>query len=475
MTSDGLVHEGARIVDGASGAVLGGAELRDRVDRIAEGMAALPPGVVFARTGIDVDGVLRYLGAMAAGRAVALLDPAVDAAVLAELVRRFRPAAVVGVAPGGVRIDNGGNGNGVDGGYREADVGGAAWVRVDADGVTPHPELAVLLATSGSTGNPKLVRLSRAAVLANARSIATALRLADAEVAPTSLPLHYSYGLSVLNSHLVTGATVLVEGSGVLGRGFWRAVTEHRATSLAGVPYHYELLRRLRFDPAQHPTLRTLTQAGGRLRPDRITEFAGKMHAVDGRMYVMYGQTEACARMAVLPAERITDKLGSAGQAIPGGEFRIHTAAGETTEPDVSGEVLYRGPNVMMGYAETEAELASGDQHDGLLATGDLGYLDRDGFLYLTGRSKRIGKIFGNRVNLDDIERLLGEHTAAAVAGPDKVVVHLERADADTCRTATRFLADRLHLHPTGFDVRPVDALPLLANGKVDYRTLEES
>lgn len=486
---DGLVHADARIVDGATGDVLAGSALRARIERIAEAMAALPPGVVFARTGIDVDGVLRYLGAITAGRAVALLDPAVDSAALGELVRRFRPAAIVGVRPGGVRNGNGGNGStsggsdgwidgvdvGVGGGYRGADVGGAAWVRADADGVTPHPELAVLLATSGSTGNPKLVRLSRAAVLANARSIADALRLDAAEVAPTSLPLHYSYGLSVLNSHLITGATVLVEGSGVLGRGFWRAVTEHRATSLAGVPYHYELLRRLRFDPARYPTLRTLTQAGGRLHPERITEFAGKMHAVDGRLYVMYGQTEACARMAVLPAERITDKLGSAGRAIPGGEFRIRTADGDTGEPGVSGEVLYRGPNVMMGYAETEAELATGDEHGGLLATGDLGHLDADGFLFLTGRAKRIGKIFGNRVNLDDVERLLTEHTAAAVAGPDQVIVHLERADADSCRAATKFLADRLHLHPTGFDVRGIDALPLLANGKVDYRALEES
>lgn len=461
---DGLVHADARLLD-AGGTSLGGEELRGRVGELAARLGELPPGVLFARTDIDVASVLRYLGAFAAGRAVALLDPSLDDGLLSSLITKFRPAAVLGGAPGSA----------LPAGYRVGDLGGAAWLRTDPHGVAPHPELAVLLATSGSTGSPKLVRLSRSAVLANARSIAEALRLDADEVAPTSLPLHYSYGLSVLNSHLVTGATVLVERSGVLGRPFWRAVEEHKATSLAGVPYHYEMLRRLRFDPAKYPSLRTLTQAGGKLRTERVSEFAGKMRAVDGRMYVMYGQTEATARMAILPAERLADKLGSAGRAIPGGEFRIRTDDGvETADPEVSGEVIYRGPNVMMGYAETEAELAARDQRDGVLATGDLGYLDGDGFLFITGRLKRIGKVFGTRVNLDDIENLLRGQAAAVVPGDDKVVVHLEGADSDTCRATAKSLAERLHLHVSGFDVRRIDALPLLASGKINYRALEE-
>ena len=308
-----------------------------------------------------------------------------------------------------------------------------------------------------------MVRLSRSAVLANARSIAEALGIGEDEVAPTTLPLHYSYGLSVLNSHLVAGAAVLVDGSGLMARTFWRSVDAHGATSLAGVPYHYEILRRLRFSPAAHPRLRTLTQAGGALRPDLVAEFAALMDEAGGRLFVMYGQTEATARMAVLPPDRLGDRPGSAGVPIPGGSFTI-----------VDGEIVYRGPNVMMGYAETDAELAGGDDLGGVLRTGDLGHLDEEGFLHVTGRVKRIGKVFGVRVNLDDVERwLAGSAGAAVVPGDDRIAVFLVQADDATRGAAARELAARLHTRSDAFDVRAVEALPRLPNGKVDYRLLE--
>ena len=442
-----LLHPDARLLDATSGELLGGAALRDRVGTLAAELAALPPGVLFARCGLDVPSVLNYLSAFTAGRAVAMIDTSVEAETVAALVDRFRPAAVLGAdpeipAPAGYSGD---------------------WRRISPDGVPPHPDLAVVLPTSGSTGNPKFIRLSRSAVLANAGSIAEALGLTAAEIAPTSLPLNYSYGLSVLNSHLFVGATVLVEGTGIMSRAFWTAVTEHRATSLAGVPYHYEMLRKLKFDPAKYPSLRTLTQAGGKLSTDRIAEFAAKMHAVGGQLFVMYGQTEATARMAILPAARVLDKLGSAGLAIPGGRFSIR-----------DGEVIYHGPNVMMGYAEHEAELAEPDQLGGTLATGDLGHLDEDGYLYITGRLKRIGKVFGNRVNLDDVEQLLKAHgVAAAVPGGDKIVIWLEGGEAESCRAVAKHLSERLHQHVSGFDVRGIDTLPLLSSGKIDYRALE--
>ena len=451
-----LLHPDARLLDATSGEAFAGAALLAEVDRAAARVRTLPAGVLFARMDVDAASVLRYLGAWHAGRAVALLDPALDADLLAGLIERFQPAAVLnpsGPAPAG---------------YDEN------WVRA-SDGVEPHPDLAVLLPTSGSTGNPKLVRLSRAAVLANAEAIAEVLGIDADEVAPTSLPLHYSYGLSVLNSHLVRGATVVVEPTGVMGRPFWTAVERYGITSLAGVPYHYEMLRRLRFDPAKYPSVRTLTQAGGRLRTELVAEFNDTMLAVGGRMFVMYGQTEAAPRMSTVPAERLAEKLGSAGPALPGGAFSVRLDDGvETTEPGVTGEVLYRGPNVMMGYAESAAELADGDVSGGLLATGDLGHLDADGYLFITGRLKRIGKVFGNRVNLDDLERILGGTVAAVPAG-DKVVVFVEGADRHATKAAAKALSERLHLHVTGFDVRSAESLPLLTNGKIDYRSLEAS
>jgi len=236
-------------------------------------------------------------------------------------------------------------------------------------------------------------------------------------------------------------------------------VVEHGVTSMAFVPSQYEMLRRLRFDPAKYPTLRTLTQAGGRLRTELVTEFAQKMATVGGRLFVMYGQTEAGPRMATLPSDRLADKLGSVGPALPGGTFTIE-----------NGEVVYRGPNVMMGYADTAADLAKGDEQGGVLHTGDLGRIDEDGFLHLTGRSKRMGKVFGVRINLDDVEK---NFPVAAVAGDDQLIVFAQGLADSDARALRSKIADWLGTHVTGVVVRGVDALPLLPNGKVDYRALE--
>ncbi|MGN9836597.1 AMP-binding protein [Nonomuraea sp. H19] len=430
-------HPRARlVVAGNRESCLTGDELVHHVTRTAEALARLRPGPLFCGMRNNLMSVLRYLAAWRSGRAIALLDPDLSAGTLADLVGRFRPAALLG--------------------FTHATDGSPPARRGAPE---PHPDLAVLLATSGSTGNPKLVRLSRQAVLANAAAITTALSITADEVAPTSLPLHYSYGLSVLNSHLAAGATVMLTEAGLLERSFWTHLDAHRCTSLAAVPYQYEMLRRLRYDRSEHPTVATLTQAGGRLSPELVMEFAGKAD----RFFVMYGQTEATARIAVLPPDRLADKPGSVGLAVPGGRLAID-----------DGEVVYHGPNVMMGYAETAEDLAGGDALGGVLRTGDLGRLDSEGFLYLTGRLKRIAKIFGIRVNLDDVERLLRDAgPVAATSGDDRVTVWAEGLDAAGCAGLARRLGAELQVHWSGFDVRGVDRLPLLATGKVDYRALE--
>lgn len=458
-----LLGDGARIVDLAAGRAL---DLTAAVPAAAEELAALPEGVLFVRTAVDVQGLIRYLAAFESSRAVALIDPALSVESLAKLVERFRPGAVLAAPeceppPGYLGKDG-------------------HWVRAETDGVRPHPDLAVLLATSGSTGKPHFARLSRHALLSNAQAIAEVLGIGPEDVAPTSLPLHYSYGLSVLNSHLVRGATVVLQPAGLLDDDFWDAVTEHGCTSLAAVPYHYEMLRRLEFDPARYPRLHTLTQAGGRLRPELVTEFDTKMRTAGGGFFVMYGQTEAAPRMATMPADRLAEKPGSVGPALPGGAFGIrHNDGTETTHPKITGEVIYRGPNVMMGYAEDAGRLALGDELDGVLATGDLGYLDEEGFLFVTGRLKRIGQVFGNRLSLDDLEQAvcatgLGVDIVAAVPAGDKVVLFAEGAARDICKDISLALADRLHLHSSGFDVRAIDTVPRMASGKVDYQSLTD-
>ena len=465
---DELVGPGARLVDAGSGCVLAGAALRARVDSLADELRRLAAGVLFVRMRTDLSSVLRYLGAFTARRPVALLDAAQPD--LAALTARFAPVAVLG-APVGAAPPRG---------YRHADVAGPAWVRIGS-AAPPHPALAVLLSTSGSTGDPRLVRLSRAAIVANADAIAEVLDISADDLAVTSLPLHYSYGMSVLNSHLRRGAGILIESSGVAERAFWQAVGTYRATALAGVPFHYDMLDLLRIDLTAYPSLRVLTQAGGRLPPGRAVDFERRLRAVGGRFHVMYGQTEAGPRMATMPAGGIADKPGSVGPALPGGEFRILTDNGvETARPGTAGEIIYRGPNVMMGYAEQAADLVLGDLNGGLLRTGDLGWLDEEGFVYVTGRLSRIGKVYGVRVNLDDVERLLrcgpgARIRSAAVDRGDRVAVFLENgSDQQRCWAAAE-LAKRTRTHPSAFDVRSVPVLPLLASGKVDYRALAQA
>ncbi|GAA2694054.1 AMP-binding protein [Actinoplanes palleronii] len=404
-----LLHPDARVIDAGTGEELT-AEL---IDAAAAALAG--ERLLFLPMSSTVGSVARYLAALRLDVPVVLLDPDADHT---ELIARYTTDEV-------------------------------------------HPDLALLLTTSGSTGNPKLVRLSRAAVLANAEQVAESLGVTGDDVAITTLPLFYSYGMSVLHSHLLRGATVVLERTGIMQRDFWAAVNEHRVTSMAFVPYQFEMLRRLRFDPATYPSLRTITQAGGRLRTDLVAEFAARMDAAGGRMFVMYGQTEAAPRMATLPPEQITAKLGSVGLPMPGATFTI--------EDD---EVVYRGPNVMMGYAETAADLVKGDEQGGVLRTGDLGRLDDEGFLFLTGRLKRMGKVFGVRINLDDVER---EFPVTAVAGDDKLHVFAEGIGADEARALRTKIAEWLGSHFTGIDVRVIEALPLLPNGKTDYRALEAS
>jgi acyl-CoA synthetase (AMP-forming)/AMP-acid ligase II len=464
-----LVAPGARLIDPVSGEVLSGGVLHGRIATVEQAYAELPPGVIFARTGLSIPSVLRYAGAFAAGRPVALLDPALDPLVLADFIHRFEPAAVIGLSEGGPGTTPGP----VPKPYLlvEHEALGPTWVRESASAARPHHDLAVLLATSGSTGDPKFVRLSRAAVLANAHAIGQALGIDGTEVAPTSLPLFYSYGMSVLNSHLVAGASVLVVDGGVLGREFWQAVEEYGATSLAGVPYHYEMLNRIRWTPTKYPSLRTLTQAGGKLRDELILAFHEKS---GGRFFVMWGCTEASPRLTTLPAHELPARVGSVGPALRGGSFTVRTDDGETAQPGVMGELVYRGPNVMMGYATGAVDLVRGDDHGGVLRTGDLGYVDADGYVWLTGRVSRFGKVFGVRVNLHDIEdRARDAGPVAAVSGPDKVVIYVEGITDEAARALVDRLAERLRLHRTGFDVRTIERLPQLSSGKIDYPGLE--
>ena len=341
-----------------------------------------------------------------------------------------------------------------------------------------YAELALLLTTSGSTGSPKFVRQSYSNIQANAESIAQYLELNETERPITTLPMNYTYGLSIINSHLLVGATILMTDFSLMEKGFWEFFKREEATSFGGVPYTYEILKKLRFFRMEMPSLRTMTQAGGKLSPELHKEFAEYAKEQGKKFVVMYGQTEATARMAYLPAERSLEKYGSMGIAIPGGRFTLVDVEGQPIiEPDITGELIYEGPNVTLGYAECLEDLEKGDERHGRLVTGDMAKMDEDGFFYIVGRKKRFLKIYGNRVNLDEVERMLktkfDAYDFACGGEDDRLFVFVTTPDDNVKAEIKKFLAEKTGLNQKAFIVQYIEQIPKNEAGKTLYVKLE--
>ena len=335
-------------------------------------------------------------------------------------------------------------------------------------------DLGLLLSTSGSTGDSKLVRLSYSNILANAQSIVEYLEIDSHERAVTSLPMNYTYGLSVINSHVLAGATLLLTDVSVLQRPFWDFMSEQAATSFAGVPYTYQMLKRLRIMQMDLPALKTLTQAGGRLGPELHEEFGRWAAETDRRFFIMYGQTEATARMSYLPWDKCLDKVGSIGIAIPGGRFDLLDEDGTAVESGEDGELVYTGANVSLGYARTREDLAKGDEREGVLHTGDIARCDEDGYYYVTGRASRFLKLFGKRTNLVSCEEMV-EHkfgcTCVCSGHDDLLVAYVtQEGIEDDVRS---YLSESLGVHPSAVRSRYIAEIPRSSSGKVLYSELE--
>jgi long-chain acyl-CoA synthetase len=425
---------GIALIDGAAGRSWTYTELAAAVRSMAVALTSECKALVVCFCRPDAESVVGYLAALAAGHAVMLLDAEADAEVIDGLLDRYRPEFVL------------------RGGHCERRPGAAAGAL--------HEDLAVLLCTSGSTGSPKLVRLSTRNLDANAAQIVEFLEIDSDERAIQTLPIHYSYGLSVLNTHLLARATIVLTLASIVRPEFWKTIVRYECTSFAGVPYTFAMLARIGFERMRVPSLRTLTQAGGRLAHEKVITFAKFMRARGGRLVVMYGQTEATARIAYVPPERLLEKPGSIGIPVPGGRLSLAH----------DGELIYQGPNVMLGYATERADLARSDVNCGILATGDLATVDRDGYFSIVGRKRRIAKLCGLRINLDELETLLvGETRVAALEIDEKLVILWEAATEPAAADLARKVGRRLALPTSFIEVREVDQIPVTSAGKTDY------
>lgn len=335
--------------------------------------------------------------------------------------------------------------------------------------------LALLLTTSGSTGSPKFVRQSYENIKANTESIIEYLELDSSECPITTLPMNYTYGLSIINTHLSVGATILLTDKTLMQKEFWQFFKEQKATSFGGVPYTYEMLNKLRFFRMDLPYLRTMTQAGGKLTPELHEKFAKYAKDSGKKFIVMYGQCEATARMGYLPPDKAVEKKGSMGIAIPGGKFRlIDTEGNEISSPHTTGELVYEGANVTLGYAEKAEDLAKGDERGGVLETGDMAQFDEDGYYYIVGRKKRFLKIYGNRVNLDEVDRLIKgkyEIEVASAGVDDHMFIFL--TDKTVASEIKDYISKTTKLNPAAFKTVVIDEIPKNDAGKIRYTELE--
>ncbi|MBY8852078.1 AMP-binding protein, partial [Saccharothrix sp. MB29] len=303
------------------------------------------------------------------------------------------------------------------------------------------PDTALLLSTSGTTGSPKAVRLSYDAMAENADAIVRALGVTSAERAPTTLPITHAYGLSVVNSHLSAGASIVLTDRSPLSLALWDQVTRAGATSFAAVPTTYAAFGPAHVNLLERTEIRTMTQAGARLGDELTMRLVRMMQRRQGRFFPMYGQTEATSRITCLDQAALPDRLGSVGTAVPGGVVTIAPVEAHGRAAPGVGAVHSRGRGVMGGSAPGRHDLGRGAEVD-VLDTGDLGYL-RDGYLYLTGRTKRIVKVLGVRTSLDDLERMVerSDHPSAVVSDDD-VVYLFGAGDPDVHEQQRRHLAE---------------------------------
>lgn len=328
-----------------------------------------------------------------------------------------------------------------------------------------HPKVKLLLSTSGTTGSPKFVKLSEKNIIENAKSIINYLPIEKKDVTPLNLPFYYSYGLSVLHSNAMVGANIVCGVSDILQRDFWNELTEYGFTSISGVPYVYEMLNRIGFRKKQYPSIKYCTQAGGNLNKKTKELFLNYFAENHIDFYVMYGQTEATARISFVPPQKLESNITSIGIPICNGSLKIDK---ETKE------LLYQGPNVFGGYSECLEDLSNWEEIN-LLRTGDLA-VEKDGFFYITGRLKRFIKIFGNRVNLDEIEVLLKNNFSdisfASVGLNDKTLIIAVNDESLTSKNIKDYIQESLKIHPSVVKIIYLEIFPLTSNGKVDYKKI---
>lgn len=334
-----------------------------------------------------------------------------------------------------------------------------------------HDNLSLLLSTSGSTGTPKHVRQSFENVYSNTDSIVKYLNISEEDISITTLPMSYVYGLSIINTHLNRGACIALNNHSVIEKKFWTFLKKNKVCSFGGVPYTYQILDKINFEKYDLKYLKYTTQAGGKLNLKLSEKIINYYKETGKKFFIMYGAAEATARMSYLPWEFANQKVGSVGIPIPGGKFWIEDEKGnKILENDKTGELIFLGKNVCLGYANNIYDLSKGDENKGILRTGDIAKKDKDNFYYIVGRKDRYVKIHGNRINLAELEHIIydfGVQSLCRVDEENKITIFVKKLNKiDQLR---KHLSKLTNLHPATFMLKKINNFPLNKNYKISY------
>ena len=420
-------------------------ELNQKVNDRLSILNAIDRSLFFVYPSNDTDSVIEIIALLESCHVFCLLDPNITIANKKSLYETYQP---------NYEFING------------------KLSKVSSKIISMHSELKLLLTTSGSTGNPKLVKLTMKNIIHNAKSISASLAIGIQDIACGHLALQYAFGFSVVTSHLISGASVRLTNNSFSDSEFWKLVRGDKITHLPGVPFHFQIMLRFGLERLKIPSVNSVAQAGGALDLESKKKLYDWMHSTDGRLYIMYGQTEAAPRISTLQPEKFTNSPNAVGEPLLDGRIEILNP-----DADGVGEVFYIGPNVMMGYAETKSDLAIEDNTYNKLNTGDFGYIDKFNQLVLKGRSKKSAKVFGIRVNTDDIELLLmTEYDTAVLEKNNKIKIFIgnltNELSVQKRPLILNLLKENFNLPIQAYEIIFIAQIPKTDRGKTDYKKL---
>ncbi len=433
-------------------------ELTNTADMIAENVPER--SLVFLVCQNKIASVIGYLAFLRKRAVTVLLSSSIDAELFEKLKNIYKPQYIW--CPNDFLEDS-----------SCYSFGGYKLISTGNDSPIMNEDLALLVTTSGSTGSPKFVRLSYQNLQSNTEAINTFLEVLAEDKAITTLPMNYVYGLSIINSHLMAGAGLIITEKPVFDKKFWGIFKNYGATTFGTVPYIYEVLDKLHFFNMDFPSLKYITQAGGKLNKALHKKIGKAMVEKGKKLIVMYGASEATARMSYLPPEISEEKAGSIGISIPGGRFELIDTNGKIiSESNTIGELVYYGDNVMWGYADNRDDLSKGDEMHGRLLTGDLAKRDDDGYYYIVGRKSRFVKVFGNRVSLSEIEELLSkeDYQTACVGEDNHIRIYTTSNNTDGI---IDYISKKTGLNRRVFSAYYISSIPRNQAGKIQYSKLE--